>query len=203
MNMKKSKFILGVIAAAAFVAMTGCEGLTLRNEYVPPETEGIYVGLGGENTFNVTAVSVNGTLDPSKVNASLAPSAWNAVTEFDTVKIEEGQYVEFTFTQPTQGGSAWNSWALAIYDDNNFGNFFRGDNWLNASADAGFTSGKWSAGGAAANGAWSNGFDYNTCASQLPTDAVVVVRVEFDGEDVTITETVDGDLAYTTSSANW
>ena len=201
--MKKNKFILGVVAAVSvIVAMTGCD-LSIRDPYVAPAVDSITVGLGGENTFNVTKVNVNGTEDTTLTDAALSPSSWNAISEFIQVELGQDEYVEYTFTQPTQGASAWNSWALAIFDENNYGNFLRGDNWLNGSADAGFESGKWSAGGAAANGTWSNGYTYETCASKLAVDAVVVVRVEFDGTDVTITETVNGDLAYTTSSADW
>ncbi len=201
--MKKTKFILVVAAAVSMLlAATGCD-LSIRNQYVAPETESLYVALGGENTFNVTKVNVNGTEDASLKNSALAPSAWNAVSEFIKVELKEGQYVEYTFTQPTEGANAWNSWALALFDDNNYGNFVRGDNWLNTSIDAGFESGKWNAGGSSANGTWANDFTYETCASKLPTDAVVLLRIEFDGEDVTITEKVDGTLAYTTTSADW
>ncbi|MCR4733735.1 MAG: hypothetical protein K5829_01860 [Treponema sp.] len=201
--MKKTKFILGVIAAASMLfAMTGCD-LTIRDTYIPPEVEGITIGLGGENTFNVSKVNVNGTVDASLANSALAPSAWNSITQFIQVEIEEGQYVEYTFTQPEQGSNSWNSWALAIFDDNNYGNFLRADNWLNSSTDATFVGGKWVAGGSSANGTWSNGYTYETVGSQLPTDATVVLRVEYDGTNVTVTETVNGTEAYTTSSSNW
>lgn len=203
MNMKKTKFILGVVAALSMVvAMTGCD-LKIRDPYIPPEVEGITVGLGGENTLNVTKVNVNGTVDASLAEAALKPSAWNAIGEFIQVEIKAGEYVEYTFTQPTQGTEGWNSWALAIFDDNNYGNFVRADNWLNNSADAGFVSGKWGAGGKTAGAVFGNGYGWDTCSKLLPVDAAIAVKVEFDGENVVITETVDGTLAATISSSNW
>lgn len=202
--MKKTKFILGVVAALSMVvAMTGCD-LKIRDPYIPPEVEGITVGLGGENILNVTKVNVNGNVDASLAEAALKPSAWNAIGEFIQVEIKAGEYVEYTFTQPTQGTAPYQSWSLAFFDENNYGNFLRGDNWINAVAYCGWTSGKWSlVGDSTAAGEWSNGYTYLTCASELDTTATVILRVEFDGENVTVTETVNGDLAYTTSSKNW
>ncbi|MBR4599237.1 MAG: hypothetical protein IKO39_04225, partial [Treponema sp.] len=83
------------------------------------------------------------------------------------------------------------------------GQFIRGDNWLNKSADAGFSAGLWVAGASSANGSWSNGYTYETCAGKLPTDATVVVTVSYDGTNATIKETVNGETAYETDSSKW
>ena len=37
----------------------------------------------------------------------------------------------------------------------------------------------------------------------LPTDATVVVKVTFDGDNAVVTETVNGTLVQTIDSANW
>lgn len=202
--MKKSKFILGVVVAISVVfAMTGCD-LTIRDKYVPPVVNSIYVGLGTEIDLNVTKVAINGVADSSLAMDSYKPSAWNSFDEFITVTLKEGDYVEYTFTQPAQGADAYQSWALALYDNNSYGNYMRGDNWINKNEWCGWVSGKWSlAGDSSANGEWSNGYTYLTCASKLPTDAVVVVKVTFDGENAVIEETVNGTLAYKTSTTNW
>lgn len=162
----------------------------------------LFIALGGENTLNLSSVKID-DVEQTVTHAALAPSSWYAINEFETVKISKGSSVSFTFTQPTQGVNPWNSWSLAFYDENDIGQFMRGDNWLNNSRDATFTSGLWNEGNSSANGTWSNGYTYETCASKLPTDAVVVVNVVFDGSDVVITETIDGVLAYTASSENW
>ncbi|MFA6937716.1 MAG: hypothetical protein WCQ67_05750 [Treponema sp.] len=205
--MKKVKFILGVVALlAAGLAMTGCDGLTAINNddlYVAPDAETISVGLGGENTLNVSRVAVNGATDSSLVDNDFKPSAWNAISEFITVDLAAGDYVEYTFTQPTQSSNAWETWALAFYDDNNNGNFLRADAWLNSSTDAGFGIGLWGNGGATSSAEFSNDYTYSTAGSMLPTNATVVLKVAYDGTNVTVTETVNGTLAQTVSSANW
>src|SRR5574344_1835332 len=181
--MKKTSFILAGMAGAALLAMTGCD-LEIRDPYVAPPVETINVGLGGENTLNVTKVTIDGVEQADKVKSALKPSGWNAISEFDTVKLGSGSTVEFTFKQPTKGVNAWETWALAISDDNNAGQFLRADNWLNTSTDAGFTTGKWCAGGVTAAGTYKNGFTYVTCGSTLSTDATVVVSVTLDNNDV-------------------
>lgn len=205
--MKKVKFILGVVALlAAGLAMTGCDGLTAIDPddlYVVTAAETLNVGLGGENTLNVSSVAVNGVADSSLISSNFKPSAWNAISEFITVELAAGDYVEYTFTQPTQSSDAWVTWALAFYDDSNNGNFLRADSWLNSSKDAGFGTGLWCAGAVTSGAEFSNGYTYSTAGSMLPTTATVVVKVAYDGTDVTVTETVNGTLAQTVSSANW
>lgn len=215
--MKKMKWLgglAGVLAAVvlASFAVTGCD-LELSDKDDRAATasgssvkKSIYVALGGENTFNLTSVQID-EVEKTISHTTLAPSAWNAISEFETVKLQQDSTVKFTFKQQTQGTSAWNSWALAIYDKESVasakGQFIRGDNWLNSSTDAGFTGGLYVAGGSSANGSWENGYTYETCASKLATDAVVVVSVTYDGTVVKISETVNGDTAYTTDSSKW
>ena len=203
--MKKIKFLgMAAAAVAAIALFAGCSDLTaIEDYYTVPAAESVTVGLGAENTLNVSKVNVNGTVNASLADSDFEPSAWNSLDEFINVTLASGEYVEYTFTQPTQGSNVWNSWSIAVSDGNDHGNFLRADNWLNTSTDAGYSSGYWCAGGSSANGSWSNGYSYDTQGSLLPTDATVVIKVAYDGTDVTITETVDGDLAYTTTSANW
>lgn len=174
--------------------------------YKQQVSDTLYIALGGENTLSLSKVTIDDT-EQTITNSTISPSSWYAISEFETVKIKKGSTVSFTFTQPTQGSNAWNSWALALYDNETVssanGQFVRGDNWLNLSTDAGFKSGLWTTGYSSANGAWSNDYTYLTCASQVPTTATIVVTVSYDGTNVEITETVDGVLAYTTSSENW
>lgn len=160
----------------------------------------IYVGLGGENTFNLTSVKV-GDKEQTIKNSTLKPSTWNAISEFETVQVKKGSSVSFTFTQTAAGASAWNTWALAIYDNATAseakGNFVRGDNWLNKSVDAGFKAGLWSEGEATAGGAYSNEYTYETAGKALTSSDTVVIKVEYIDSGVKITETVNGTLAYT------
>ena len=67
----------------------------------------------------------------------------------------------------------------------------------------GFGTGLWCAGAVTSGAEFSNGYTYSTAGSMLPTTATVVVKVAYDGTDVTVTETVNGTLAQTVSSANW
>ncbi len=191
-----------IAGASLLLAMTGCD-MEIRDKYTPPAVSSVYVGFGGENTFNVTNVTVDGTSQTSLIDSSFAPSAWNAFSEFKTVSLEAGETAVFTFLQPTQGSGAYNTWGLAFYDDNDYGDFLRGDNWLNSYSDAGFSGAKWVNGNSSANGTYSNDYTYLTSGSQLPTDATVTLTVTFDGTDVTVTETVNGTTAYTTSSGAW
>ena len=199
--MKKLSLLLAVLLIAG-LAFVSCE-LEIREPWVPPVSATLKVGLGGENTLNVSSVKINGVAQAGLSNEALRPSAWNAISEFITVELEAGDYVEYTFTQPTQGANAWESWAIALYDENNLGNFIRADLWLNASSDAGFTSGKWSTGGVTSGGVLADGETYQTVGMSLPTDATVVVKVTFDGDNDVVTETVNGTLVQTIDSANW
>lgn len=209
--MKKMKWRGGLCAVAlamlASVAMIGCElELGDKADRAACADSSFYVALGGENTFNISSVKIDG-VEKAISHSTLAPSSWNAISEFETVEIYKGSSVSFTFTQQTQGANSWNSWALALYDNATVstakGQFIRGDNWLNKSADAGFSAGLWVAGASSANGSWSNGYTYETCAGKLPTDATVVVTVSYDGTNATIKETVNGDTAYETDSSKW
>lgn len=164
----------------------------------------IYVGLGGENTFNLTSVKLDDKEQTIK-NSTLKPSTWNAISEFETVQVKKGSSVSFTFTQTAAGASAWNTWALAIYDNATAseakGNFVRGDNWLNKSVDAGFKAGLWSEGDATAGGAYSNEYTYETAGKALTSSDTVVIKVEYTDTGVKIAETVNGKLAYTVEGA--
>ena len=164
----------------------------------------IYVGLGGENTFNLTSVKV-GDKEQTIKNPTLAPSTWNAISEFETVQVKKGSSVSFTFTQTAAGASAWNTWALAVYDNATVaeakGNFVRGDNWLNKSVDAGFKAGLWSEGDATAGGAYSNEYTYETAGKALTSSDTVVIKVEYTDSGVKITETINEKLAYTAEGA--
>lgn len=164
----------------------------------------IYVGLGGENTFNLTRVKVGDTEQTIK-NSTLKPSAWNAISEFETVQVKKGSSVSFSFAQAEAGGGAWNTWALAVYDNavvsDAKGNFIRGDNWLNKSVDAGFKAGLWSEGDATAGGTYSNEFTYETAGKALTASDKVVVKVEYTDTGIKIAETVNGKLAYTAEGA--
>ena len=192
--------------------VNGTEAYTVSSEKWLPEVvedvdaAEIFVALGGENSFNLSSVVIDNK-EQAVVHSTLAPSTWNALSEFETVKISKGSSVSFTFTQPNQGENAWNSWAVILYDNettsNAKGQFVRGDNWLNTSTEAGFKSGLYNSGWSSANGGWGEGFDYLNSASKLPTDAVVVVTVSFDGANVTINETINGEFAYFTNSENW
>ncbi len=159
----------------------------------------LYVGLGGENTFNISSVEV---ITPKTVtNSTLTPSAWNAISEYETASISEGSSVSYTFTQAAEGSGAWNTWAVAVYDNATVssanGTFLRCDNWLNSSTDAGFAAGLWSAGGETAGGTYSNDYTYETAGKSLTSSNTVVVNVAYADSTVTITETIDGTLAYT------
>lgn len=162
----------------------------------------LYVGLGGENTFNISSVKVGDT-EQAITHATLAPSLWNAISEFETVKLPEGSSVSYTFKQADVGSDNYKTWAIAVYDNATIssanGTFLRGDNWLNKSTDAGFAAGLWSDGGVTAGGTYSNDFTYETAGKSLTSSNTVVVKVEYSGSTVTITETVDGKLAYTTT----
>ena len=164
----------------------------------------IYVGLGGENTFNLTSVKVGDTEQTIK-NSTLKPSTWNAISEFETVQVKKGSSVSFSFAQAEAGEGAWNTWALAVYDNADVsdakGNFIRGDNWLNKSVDAGFKAGLWSEGNATAGGTYSNEFTYETAGKALAASDKVVVKVEYTDTGVKIAETVNGKLAYTAEGA--
>lgn len=164
----------------------------------------IYVGLGGENTFNLTSVKLDDKEQTIK-NSTLKPSTWNAISEFETVQVKKGSSVSFTFTQTAAGASAWNTWALAIYDNATAseakGNFVRGDNWLNKSVDAGFKAGLWSEGDATAGGAYSNEYTYETAGKALTSSDTVVIKVEYTDSGVKITETINEKLAYTAEGA--
>lgn len=197
--------VMAVIAGASLLlAMTGCD-MEVRDKYVAPAVSSVYVGFGGENTFNITKVTLDGVEQTSLESSSFAPSAWNAVSEFKTLTLTSGSTAVYTFKQPTQGSNAWNCWALAFWDSNAQGNFLRGDNWLNAStAVTTWTGGgKWCAGGSTANGTWSNDYTYLTCASTVPTTSTVTLTITFDGTNVTVVEAVDGTQAYTTTSSAW
>ena len=164
----------------------------------------IYVGLGGENTFSLTSVKVGDTEQTIK-NLTLKPSAWNAISEFETVQVKKGSSVSFSFAQAEAGEGAWNTWALAVYDNavvsDAKGNFIRGDNWLNKSVDAGFKAGLWSEGDVTAGGTYSNEFTYETAGKALTASDTVVVKVEYTDTGVKIAETVNGKLAYTAEGA--
>ena len=164
----------------------------------------IYVGLGGENTFSLTSVKVGDTEQTIK-NLTLKPSAWNAISEFETVQVKKGSSVSFSFAQAEAGEGAWNTWALAVYDNADVsdakGNFIRGDNWLNKSVDAGFKAGLWSEGDVTAGGTYSNEFTYETAGKALTASDTVVVKVEYTDTGVKIAETVNGKLAYTAEGA--
>ena len=201
--MKRTSMVMAAIAVVSLLlAVTGCD-MQVRDKYVAPPVSTVYVGLGGENILNITSVKVDGVAQSSLVDSSFKPSAWNATSEFKTVTLKTGQSVVYTFTQPAQGAGAWNSWSFAFWDDNKYGNFLRGDNWLNTYSDAGFTSYKWVAGGSSANGTYSNEYTYLTAASTLDTSATVTLTVSFDGKDITLVETVGGKTAYTTTSSAW
>lgn len=201
--MKRTSMVMAVIAVTSLLlSVTGCD-MQVRDKYVAPPVSTVYVGLGSENILNITSVKVDGVAQSSLVDPDFKPSAWNATDEFKTVTLKEGQSVVYTFTQPAQGTNAWNSWSFAFWDDNKYGNFLRGDNWLNIYSDAGFTSYKWVAGGSSANGTYSNEYTYLTAASTLDTSATVTVTVSFDGKDITLVETVGGKTAYTTTSSAW
>ncbi|MCH5295766.1 MAG: hypothetical protein J1F14_07720 [Treponema sp.] len=137
----------------------------------------------------------------------LKPSVWNAISEFETVELPKDSEVSFTFQQPAQGTLNHNSWALAIYEKEDYktglGQFVRADTWLNISTDAKFTGGIWSAGGTGADMDYENGYTAETAGKTLPTNKDVVVTVSFDGTNVTITETVDGEKAMSVSSTKW
>lgn len=218
---------MGALLAAA-IAFVGCE-MTLndedsRKEVVEAKAKAnaasgsgsgggstgdsslpvIYVGLGGENTFNLTSVKLDDKEQTIK-NSTLKPSTWNAISEFETVQVKKGSSVSFTFTQTAAGASVWNTWALAIYDNATAseakGNFVRGDNWLNKSVDAGFKAGLWSEGDATAGGAYSNEYTYETAGKNLTSSDTVVIKVEYTDSGVKITETINEKLAYTAEGA--
>ncbi|MBR1714453.1 MAG: hypothetical protein IJ717_05865 [Treponema sp.] len=162
----------------------------------------LYVGLGGENTFNISSVKLGDT-EQAITHATLAPSLWNAISEFETVKLPEGSSVSYTFKQADVGSDNYKTWAIAVYDNATIssanGTFLRGDDWLNKSTDAGFAAGLWSDGNVTAGGTYSNNFTVETAGKALTSSNTVVVKVEYSGSTVTITETVDGQLAYTTT----
>lgn len=212
---KRRKALLGVLAAFTALAFLSCEmklddeenrtalaDSTNNNNSNNTDSSVLYVGLGGENTFNISSVKLGDT-EQTITNATLNPSAWNAITEFETVAVPKGSSVSYTFTQAAAGEGAWNTWAIAVYDNATVasanGTFLRGDNWLNSSTDAGFAAGLWSAGGESANGTYSNDFTYETAGKALTSSNTVVITVAYSDSTVTITETVDGTLAYTTS----
>ena len=201
--MKKASLMLAAVAGIGLM-LAGCD-MQIRDKWTAPAVKSVYVGFGGENTFNITKVTLDGVEKTDLESSSFAPSAWNAVSEFKTLTLTSGSTAVYTFKQPTQGSGAWNSWSLAFWDSNAQGNFLRGDNYLNASADITTWTGggKWCAGGAIANGTWSNGYTYLTCASTLPTDATVTLTITFDGTNVTVVEAVNGTQAYTTTSSAW
>ena len=165
---------------------------------------GIFVGLGGENTLDITSV-LDGTTEKTALEASsgFMPSVWNAISEYKTVLLKKGSSATYTFTQPTNGSEPYKTWDLAFYDGANNGQFLRGDNWLNANTDAGFSGNLWVAGGVTADGYYSNSYTYLTAASKLDTSATVVVTITYDGTDVVVSETVGGTAAYTTKSKYW
>lgn len=199
--MKKISLILMVVLLSVAGLFIGCE-LQIEDPYVIEAVESINVGLGGENLLKVTSVVVDGKTVLS-TPTDVQPSAWNTISEFLTYKVKTDGYVEYTFTQPTQGAEAFQTWALAVFDDNNNGNFIRGDFWLNKSTDATFTTGLWGNGGASSNPVVEAGFTYQNVGQLLEPDAEVVVKVTYDGENIIVTQTIDGVLAQTINSANF
>ncbi len=152
--------------------------------------ENFYVALGAENLLNVSSVTVNGVEQAGLAKNGFQPSGWNAIGEFIKVKVELGQTASFVFKQPTQGVNVWNSWGIVVWDGfedytKSLGNFFRADNWLNDSKDAGFSDGLYNGGGQVAGGEWSNGWTYETQGKLLPTDKNVKISVTLSAEGAT------------------
>lgn len=205
--MKKSMFVVGVVAAAfSLVAMTSCELEMGDKDSRLGLLDYYYVALGSENTLNVTKVTYNDSV-LAKENNSFKPTTWNAINEFISVPMTEGATVTYTFTQPSVGDGAHNSWSLAFWNGADYklskGTFVRCDTWLNKSSDAGFTDGLWSAGGDGARFVYEDGFDYLNTASKLEVDDVVVLSITYDGTDVVITQTINGEKSFTVSSTSW
>lgn len=206
--MKKSMFVVGVVAAAfSLVAMTSCE-LKMGDD---ENRVGVYcyVALGAENTLNVTEVKSNtDVLDVA--NDSFKPTTWNAISEFISVLMKVGDTVTYTFTQPTPGTAAWNSWSLAFWDGAEYtlskGTFVRGDTWLNPSVgtnSAGFSGVLWSAGDTSASFKYEEGYDAENTSWKLKSDDVVVLSITYDGTNVVITQTINGEKSFTVSSTSW
>lgn len=164
----------------------------------------LYVALGGENTFNVSSVTIDGTeYAAAGAPKTLTASSWNAVSEFITVPFALNQTVSFTFTQPTAGADSWKSWALAFWGGNSdytkgYGQFLRADNWFNANNGVAYKGNLYNAGAASANAVFENGYTYETAGKSLPVDATVVVSIKIDNsKTAVITETVNGAVAQT------
>ena len=208
--MKKSMFVVGVVAAAfSLVAMTSCELEMGDKDSRLGLLDYYYVALGSENTLNVTKVTYNDSV-LAKENNSFKPTTWNAINEFISVPMTEGATVTYTFTQPTPGTAAWNSWSLAFWDGAEYtlskGTFVRGDTWLNPSVgtdSAGFSGVLWSAGNTSASFNYEEGYDAENTSWKLKSDDVVVLSITYDGTNVVITQTINGEKSFTVSSTSW
>ena len=204
--MKKLKFILSAIAALGMITLAGCD-MTIDNpvEGLSADLTGaITVSLAGENTLNVSSVTLNGTEVDGLAEDGFMPSSWSALDDYMSVTgVTDGDVVKFTFTQPTVGSGAWNTWAVAFTDTSGkFGNLLRADTWINPTTPWS-KGGIWSDGGTGANSVYYNSYTYMTCGASLPTDATVIVTVEYKDKYVTVTETVNGTVAQISQSANW
>lgn len=83
------------------------------------------------------------------------------------------------------------------------GVFFRGDNWMNKSTDAGFTGGLWSEGAVSTAAVFEAGYDAINTSQKLPVTAAVKIEVEFDGANAVITQTIDGKKSFTINTASY
>ena len=173
--------------------------------------EKVYIGLGTENPLNVLKVEVDGK-DQDVSNDNFIPAGWTAINDYMTVELKKGQNVSFTFRQPKQGEFNWNTWSLAIYENEDYttgrGQQLRGDTFLNKPKSVGFTGGGiWSQAygeyGSGANFKYESGYDAVNTGKDLPTDKDVVVTVSFDGSDITIKQTIDDKLAMTGRSQDF
>ena len=161
--------------------------------------EGFFVSLGGENSFTIKSVTIDGN-EQTVVHKTLEPSGWAAIDDFETVKLEDGSTVIYTFTQNKAGVEIWNTWSLAFYDNSEpnlaRGNFLRGDNWLNKSEYAGFASGLWNDGDMLAGGTYANEYTFETAGKLLDAKSEVKISVTYKDGGVIVTESVGGTEAY-------
>ena len=201
--MKKSKFLFGITAMLASMVMMGCD-MELRND----DRAGILkVGFGGENTFNITSIKLNGS-DLGITDDSFAPSAWNAIDEFYSKDLNAGDSISITFSQSSKTEYSYKTWAIAFWDAKTSsykkaaGAFLRGDDYFNAYVDAGFTSALFGSSftAASAGGTYVNGFTTLTAGANTSDEICVTVLLGNDGKTVSLSETVAGTAAY---SASW
>lgn len=129
--MKKTKFILGVVAALSMVvAMTGCD-LKIRDKYIPNTAPAMIVSLASDGCtgFDITSIKLN---DVEKLSgtATIASGFRNnvfdgAVSE-SCVETEGGDFTIVYTCSNVQGHDAssfWGPWNLIMRDTTNPGTY--------------------------------------------------------------------------------